>query len=118
MCIRDRYVTERMRLRTIWRQFNAGVLIINNRALRENFTTRYLLEFAEAGAFRFQDQDTLNILCEGHICWLDPRWNFFADPVESYRGWVEQYAPRQAYMAFREAAKDPWICLLYTSRCV
>lgn len=103
------YVKDRMQLRTIWKQFNAGVLVLNNRAFCENFTTRYLLEFAEAGNFRFQDQDALNILCEEHIFWLDPRWNLFADPVDSYRGWVEQYAPRLAYQAFREAAKDPWI---------
>ena len=104
-----KYVEDTMRLKKIWMQFNAGVLIMNNRALRENFTTRYLLEFVQGGTFRFQDQDALNILCEDHIYWLDLRWNFAADDVTSYRGWVSQYAPRELYTAHRAAAKDPYI---------
>jgi lipopolysaccharide biosynthesis glycosyltransferase len=103
------YNLKKLQLKDVFSQINAGILIINNHEFRKTFTTKYLLNFVQAGSFRFQDQDALNILCEGRIHYLDPAWNFFADPVESYKGWVSTFAPRTIYTAYREAAKNPKI---------
>lgn len=103
------YVQERMRIKDPCLQFNAGILVMNLEALRQNLTTRYMVEFAEIGAFRFQDQDVLNILCEDHIYWLDAAWNYAADPVDSYRGWVTSFAPKDIYAAYTRAGKNPFI---------
>ena len=105
----NKYCEEKLRLKNKYLQFNAGVIIINNKALRQKFTSKYLLEFAQTGNFRFQDQDVLNILCEGKIKWLDPSWNFFADEVDGYRGYVEKFAPHEIYTAYRNASKYPKI---------
>jgi len=79
---------------------NAGVLIMNIKELRRDFTFEYLLNFAQQGKFHFQDQDLLNILCENRIHYLDYDWNFYGDPIDSYRGWVAKYAPREEYMSY------------------
>lgn len=103
------YVENKLQLKNPLHQFNAGVLIINNKEFQKEFTMKYLLEFAQAGNFRFQDQDALNILCEDHVFWINQEWNFFGDPIDSYRGRVEQYAPRNIYKEYREAALNPKI---------
>lgn len=103
------YVQEKMRLKDPCKEFNAGILVMNLEALRQNLTTRYMIEFAEIGAFRFQDQDVLNILCEDHIYWLAPAWNYAADPEDSFRGWVTSYAPKDIYAAYVRAGKNPYI---------
>lgn len=81
----------------IFNFINAGVLIMNCKELRKDFSLRYLLDFAQQGNFHFQDQDLLNIICEDKIKYLNYSWNFYADPIESYRGWVAKFAPRTEY---------------------
>ena len=90
-------------------QINAGVLLINIAKMRENFTTQYLLKFAEGAAFQFQDQDVLNVLCEGNVLFLEQNWNFAGDEIQGYRGNIETFAPRDYYLAYRKAAENPKI---------
>ena len=106
---RRNYVKNYMRLRNIYKEFNAGILLINTKAFRNNFTTRYLFEFCEAGAFQFQDQDALNILCEDKILWIDMRWNFVPAQNGSYTEMLLRYAPRDAYKVWSRSSEDPWI---------
>lgn len=79
---------------------NAGVLIMNTAALRRQFTAKYLLDFAQQGNFRFQDQDLLNLLCENKIFPLGFEWNYFADPEDSYRGYSRTFAPKPLFDAY------------------
>lgn len=103
------YCIQKLRLKNRFMQFNAGVLVINIAELKKAYTSKYMLEFAQKGQFTFQDQDALNILCEGKIKWLDPSWNFFADEINGYRGYVASFAPKDLYKAYREAGKEPKI---------
>ena len=56
--------------------FNAGVLLINCRAFREE---RVLDKFiALLGVYNFavtQDEDYLNLICKDKVYWLDQKWN-------------------------------------------
>lgn len=97
---------EQFRFKNIYGLINAGVLILNTAALRREFSTTYLLDFANQGQFRFQDQDLLNILCEDRIFYLDARWNFFADPDQSYRGYSRSFAPKPYLDGYQKAKKD------------
>lgn len=105
----EKYAKKVLRLKKPYLQFNAGVLLINNSKMHQRFTTKYLLEFAQGVAFRFQDQDVLNVLCEDNIYWLPHSWNFMADEVLGYRGYVETFAPREMYLEYRQAALSPKI---------
>lgn len=97
------YYTIDLKMKNPYKLINAGVLVINCEAFRNKYNTKYLLEFAQQGNFKFQDQDLLNIICEDKILYLGPEWNFFADPINSYRGWVETFAPAKLYKSYLSA---------------
>ena len=71
--------------------FNAGVLLINCKAFREN---RLLEKFIELlGIYNFvvtQDEDYLNVLCKDKVLWVEQQWNteMFGEipyPEEEYK---------------------------------
>ena len=103
------YCKNKMRLKNPLAQFNAGVMIMNLNEIRANFTTEYMLDFAEEGKFKFWDQDVLNILFEGKVKWLDSAWNYFADEKDGWRGRINQYAPKELYELYERAGKNPYI---------
>ena len=111
---------KQFRFRNIFTLINAGVLLIDTAAMRRDFSAKYLLDFAQQGNFRFQDQDLLNILCEGKILYLDSGWNFFGDPDDSYRGYSRSFAPKpylEAYLRAKDhirilhfaGCEKPWL---------
>ncbi len=56
--------------------FNAGHLLINCRAFRENkILDKFMKLLAEYDFVVTQDEDYLNVLCKDRIVWLDQRWN-------------------------------------------
>ena len=82
--------------------FNAGVLLMNTKKLRE---IDILAKFAElANFYKFQvaqDQDYFNVLCKGHVRYLDTRFNCqtFRDiPVDDSRIVIIHY----------NLGKKPW----------
>ncbi len=103
------YCQNKLKLKDPVQQFNAGVMVMNLDAFRASFTTAYMLDFAEKGKFKYWDQDALNILCEGRVYWLDSAWNYFADEKDRWRGRINQFAPRNLYRQYEQAAKQPYI---------
>jgi lipopolysaccharide biosynthesis glycosyltransferase len=65
--------------------FISGMLVINIKAFRKNFTTNELLDFAVSREWRAHDQDVLNVLCQGKTLLLPIEWDFFwGDEFEPY----------------------------------
>jgi len=63
------------------RYFNAGILVMNLKAMRAvSIENRFLELIARRQYTVAQDQDYLNVLCAGHVHWLDGRWNATAFP--------------------------------------
>ncbi len=57
--------------------FNAGILVMNLKAFRENQVTEKCLSLlAERNDLCFMDQCALNIVCEGKVEFLPKRWNY------------------------------------------
>lgn len=55
---------------------NAGVLVFNNAVLRQKpFLQECYRLLKEKKYLKWHDQDLLNTLCFGRICFLDPKWN-------------------------------------------
>ena len=86
--------------------FNAGVLLFNINAFRQHYSTEYLLEFAEACQFRYQDQDLLNVLCENKVKFLDQRWNYSADPKDKYVSRMVVKAPAALAREYLNIKRD------------
>ena len=56
--------------------FNAGVMLINCKAFRENCVLKEFLRLL--GVYSFvvtQDEDYLNVICKDKVFWLSPAWN-------------------------------------------
>lgn len=61
-------------LKTIDQYVNAGVLVFNLNAIRNEGIDKTMLELAH-NQYPSQDQDVLNICCYDHIYHLDPKYN-------------------------------------------
>ncbi len=56
--------------------FNAGVLLMNCRMLREEKVLERFIELVQLYTFVVaQDQDYLNIICKERVFWMHPKWN-------------------------------------------
>lgn len=56
--------------------FNAGVLLLDCANFRKHKMMSRFVELLNAYTFVVaQDQDYLNVLCRGRVCWLEPGWN-------------------------------------------
>ncbi len=84
---------------------NAGVLIMNTRKLRQDFSMRFLLDLAQQGEFRFQDQDLLNIVCEKNIHFIDFSWNYFADALHE-TDFIGLLAPHESFEEYKKFKKE------------
>lgn len=57
--------------------FNAGLMIVNLEAWRENSLSQKMLDYynTNAASIKFHDQDVLNMFCKNRWYHLDKRWN-------------------------------------------
>ena len=56
--------------------FNAGLLLINCKAFRENHILEQFVALLEEYTFVVtQDEDYLNLLCKDKVLWLEQQWN-------------------------------------------
>ena len=54
---------------------NAGVMVLNLQAMREHGVQEKLLQAAQNPAMHFHDQCAINMVCQGHIHYVDSEWN-------------------------------------------
>ncbi len=56
--------------------FNAGLLVMNCKQFRDNNVLEQFMELLYSYNFVVaQDQDYLNLLCQGKVLWMEPEWN-------------------------------------------
>ena len=96
------YLTDTLGMANPTDYVNAGVLIFNIKAcIEQNFTQR-MLDVISSHKTEFGDQDMLNEVCQGTICFLDPAWN------SAYR--VDKaYVPEALYEAHLQGLRSPKI---------
>ncbi len=82
--------------------FNAGVLLINCRAFRQEAVLAQFIDLLYMYHFVVtQDEDYLNLICKDRVLWLDQRWNTLII------GEIP-YDVRQAYIVHYNMAAKPW----------
>jgi lipopolysaccharide biosynthesis glycosyltransferase len=63
-----------------FKYFNAGVLLFNVAKMRQDNIVESLWSYTkENSPLYFQDQDVLNVILEGHVKFLDIKWNVLKD---------------------------------------
>lgn len=102
------YTKTKLGMNDPYSYFQAGVLLLNVKAMREAFTTREWLEFASVRDYIFDDQDVLNAHCEGRVVFLDQAWNVMHDCGNRVSN-VYPFAPACAYKEYMVARQNPLI---------
>ncbi|MCH9276634.1 DUF4422 domain-containing protein [Bifidobacterium amazonense] len=73
--IRMKYSKDTLRMRNPYDYFQAGVLVLNTKAMRERYTITQWLGYASDPDLIYNDQDVLNMHCEGDVLYLPWEWN-------------------------------------------
>ena len=100
---RRAYMQRELGLKNFEGYYISGLLVMNLRQFRKEFTLSQMMEFAASRQWRYHDQDILNVLTEGRTLLLDARWNVLQD-YGSHR-----LLPPHLYQEWADSLKDPWI---------
>ena len=80
------YVEKRVGVEKYDQYFNAGILVMNLKKLREvDFENKFIELLSNIKFNVAQDQDYLNVICKGHVTFIDETWNEMPLPVEIER---------------------------------
>ena len=102
------YTKTKLKMSDPYGYFQAGVLLLNIKAMREAYTTREWLEFASVRDYIVDDQDVLTTHCQGRVVYLDQAWNVMHDCGHRVAN-VFNFAPAYAYKAYMEARQRPLV---------
>jgi lipopolysaccharide biosynthesis glycosyltransferase len=91
--------------------FQAGVMALNLKLFREEFTVKYLMDLAASRDWHFHDQDVLNYLCKDKVKLIDYAWNFVFDLEETWSRSANVIAkgPHFVYEEYMKARENPKI---------
>ncbi len=103
-----KYCKDTFHMKNPYRYFQAGVLLFNIREMQKAYSLDEWLTFAST-PYMYNDQDVLNLYCEGRVKYLDMAWNLITD-CDHYRiNNVIVYAPDEVQKEYMTARKNPKI---------
>lgn len=103
-----KYIKTKFRMKDPYQYFQAGVLLFNEKEMRKAYSLDQWLTFASK-PYLYNDQDVLNLYCEGKVIFLNMSWNTVTD-CDHYRiSHVVVYAPDSVQKEYAEARKHPYI---------
>ena len=116
--IRLAYTRDVLGMANPYDYFQAGVLVLNTKALRREIPVSTWLSAAQDTKYIYNDQDILNEYCQGRVVYLDFAWNVMHNGFNRI-GDVISHAPAEvndAFLASREhekvihyaGAEKPW----------
>ena len=80
------YVENRIGMKSYKEYFNAGILLMNLKKLREiHFEDIFIKLLGRVKFDVAQDQDYLNTICKGHVFFISESWNQMPLPIEMDR---------------------------------
>lgn len=89
--------------------FQAGVLVMNLAELRRTVSAERFLEIATERSWRWNDQDVLNKVVNGHYRRVHMRWNYLVDWQRLRRTHIVTNAPADVRGEYAEACEKPCI---------
>ncbi len=105
---RLRYTRGVLKMKNPYDYFQAGVLVLNTRAMRKLHTVPEWLKVSQRPDFIYNDQDILNSECEGRVTYLDASWNVTNDIFHRATA-LYPNAPAAAYDAYLASRRNPKI---------
>ena len=105
---RMNYAKTVLKMQNPYDYFQAGVLVLNTKAMREHYTIEQWLAYASNPDSIYNDQDVLNAHCEGNVLYLPWEWNVVHD-CGGRVGNLFVQAPNDIYDAYMKSRNDPQI---------
>lgn len=105
---RMKYTRDVLKMRNPYDYFQAGVLVLNTRAMRRLHKVSEWLKVSQRPDFIYNDQDVLNSECEGRVTYLDASWNVTNDIFHRATA-LYPNAPAAAYDAYLTSRRNPKI---------
>jgi lipopolysaccharide biosynthesis glycosyltransferase len=105
---RAKYVKSVLNMSNGFHYFQAGVLVMNLERLRNIHSVEEWLELASDSKYIYNDQDILNMECEGAVQYLDYDWNVMHNNADRVHG-VFAFAPDKVYKAYLDSRSHPKI---------
>lgn len=102
------YVLDEMKMKDPYEYVNTGVLVMNLKEWRKEYTQEAVIDIASSKKFRIQEQDILNVLFEGKMKALEVGWNYYV-PVSDFLKSSLEFAPAASYQIYKEAGKNPYL---------
>lgn len=102
------YIKTDFKMKNPFDYFQAGVLLFNEDEMRAAHSLDEWLTFAST-PYRYNDQDVLNLHCEGHVKFLDMEWNMIVDCNHERVAKIISHAPADIQSAYAKAHTDPKI---------
>jgi lipopolysaccharide biosynthesis glycosyltransferase len=102
------YAKNTLKLTDPYNYCNTGVILFDCKKIREIYSLDYLRNFIDSHQFRIYEQDTLNVLLNDHMMFLDRRWNLYTY-TSSFIEKCVNYAPFTDKTEYLKARKEPWI---------
>lgn len=105
-------VEEPVRSKFPFKYHNSGVLLMNLPLIRKDNIHNKWIQLANTELFTAPDQDVINLICQGEILTIDPKWNSAGaitqnapDPyIRHYAG----YLRKSGRYVFEQYAKADW----------
>ena len=102
------YATEVLKMKNPYNYFQAGVLLFNETEMRKAYSLDQWLAFAST-PYKYNDQDVLNIYCEGRVKYIDMEWNLITDCNHTRVSEVIVHAPEDIKTEYARATANPKI---------
>ena len=103
------YMDNVLKMKDPYSYFQAGTIIFNLAEFRRRYTVEELFAYATSYEWQLLDQDVLNHFAEGHVKYLDMRWNVMMDWFGIRVKEIISLAPRHLSEPYMEARKDPYV---------
>lgn len=102
------YTENVLKLSNPYSYFQAGVLLLNTKAMRSFYPITRWLEIASDPIYIYNDQDVLNAHCQNRVTYLDYNWNVMHDCGHRVQN-VFSFAPSNVYDAYLSSRQNPYI---------
>lgn len=100
------YCEKKFKMQDPYQYFQAGVLLFNEKEMRKAYSLDEWLTFASK-PYKYNDQDVLNLYCEGRVKYLDMAWNMITDCDHTRVSNVIVYAPDSIQKEYKKAHENP-----------
>lgn len=103
-----RYVKTKFKMKNPYNYFQAGVLLFNEDRMRKKHSVDEWLKLASK-PYMYNDQDVLNLECEGEVKYVDMSWGMIVDHAHTRVEEVISFAPDYIQKEYKAAHANPKI---------